>query len=219
MNIIKSKEKRFWSNYADIKISQKYRAWGDFMNERINKLCGEMYDAPVKDEFDRMDIFLPEAERDVKRICEYILNQQPKLTKYSAFTGFFNFDGSVVGDVFNRSGYPHNSRARGGLTALMNAVLRFDTHGISGAAVTNFNLDESSVKNEESFEKTVDMLEAYLRNGGIRFQLNHIGAQELRCARREPEKHRALRVRVTGYSEFFTNLEGDIQDSIIRRYD
>lgn len=82
------------------------------MNERIEKLTqltlkGEMYVTPVKTEFDRMDIFLPETERDVKRICEYISNQEPKLTEYSAFTGFFHFDGSVVGDLFNRSGHKH----------------------------------------------------------------------------------------------------------------
>jgi hypothetical protein len=40
-----------------------------------------------------------------KRICEYILNQEPKLTEYSCLTGFFNFDGSVVGDAFRRGGH------------------------------------------------------------------------------------------------------------------
>lgn len=82
------------------------------MNERIKKLTeltlkGEMYVNTVETKFDRLDLFLPEMEKDVKRLCEFILNQEPKLTEYSAMTGFFNFDyeGSVVGDAFRRPGH------------------------------------------------------------------------------------------------------------------
>ena len=64
------------------------------MIERIEKLTeltlnGEMYVNPIKTEFDREDLFLSENEMQVKRICEYILNQAPKITKYSKLTGFF----------------------------------------------------------------------------------------------------------------------------------
>lgn len=86
------------------------------MKKRTEKLAeltlkGQMYVSPVQTEFDRMDIFLGEQERDVKRICEYIDNQQPLITKYSAFTGFFNFDRAcgVVGDIFNRGGHRNTS--------------------------------------------------------------------------------------------------------------
>lgn len=80
------------------------------MVERIEKLtaltlCGEMYVEPVKTDFDREDLLLPESEMQVKRICAYIANQKPKITKYSKLTGFFRFDGSVVGDAFCRSGH------------------------------------------------------------------------------------------------------------------
>lgn len=80
------------------------------MVERIEKLTeltlsGEMYLNPIKTEFDREDLFLSESKMQVKRICEYIVNQEPKITKYSRLTGFFRFDGSVVGDAFVRSGH------------------------------------------------------------------------------------------------------------------
>ncbi len=80
------------------------------MTERIQKLMeltlkGEMHVKTVDTAFDRMDLILPEQEKDVKRICEYILNQRPLLTKHSLLTGFFRFDGSVVGDAFHRSGH------------------------------------------------------------------------------------------------------------------
>ena len=87
------------------------------MTDRIAKLTrltlqGDMYVAPVKTEFDREDLLLSQSEMDVKRICEYILNQEPKLTEYSSMTGFFNFDGSVVGDAFRRSGHKGFSEAK-----------------------------------------------------------------------------------------------------------
>ena len=85
------------------------------MTERIKKLTeltlkGDMYVEPVKTEFDRKDLLMPQDECDVKRLCEYILNQEPKITEYSRFTGFFRFDGSVVGDAFTRSGYRETQR-------------------------------------------------------------------------------------------------------------
>ena len=80
------------------------------MTDRIQNLtartlAGEMYVHPVAVTFDRCDIFLTESERDVKRLTEYILAQEPMITEDSAMTGFFNFNGSVVGDAFHRSGH------------------------------------------------------------------------------------------------------------------
>jgi len=86
------------------------------MEERIRKLCemtlrGEMMVTTRKTEFDRKDLFLPKIQREVKRLCEYILNQEPQLTEYSALTGLFRFDGSVVGDAYNRSGHKETQEA------------------------------------------------------------------------------------------------------------
>ncbi|MBQ2704576.1 MAG: pyruvate formate lyase family protein, partial [Clostridia bacterium] len=80
------------------------------MNERIEKLTnltlkGEMYAHPVATEFDREDLFLSRQQMESKRLCEFILNQEPVLTEYSKMTGFFNCDSSVVGDAFRRMGH------------------------------------------------------------------------------------------------------------------
>ena len=71
---------------------------------------GEIFAEPTKTEYDRNDIFLSEAECSVKRLCEYIQNQEPVLTEYQTMTGFINFDGTVIGDAFRRKGHA-NSRA------------------------------------------------------------------------------------------------------------
>lgn len=87
------------------------------MSERIAALAqktviGEMYVYPVKTEYDRMDWFLSEVKRIAKRVCEYILNQEPLITENSCFTGLIKFDGSVEGDIFHRRGYPHFDQLR-----------------------------------------------------------------------------------------------------------
>ena len=100
----------------------------------------------------------------------------------------------------------------------MNSILKLDEHGISSATVTNFNLDPSYEKDDESFEKTVSMLESFLKSGGIQFQLNHTSYEELLSAKAKPDDYKHLKVRVTGYSEYFTKLNDAIQESIINRY-
>ena len=87
------------------------------MNEIIKKLTdltltGQMYATPVKTAYDDADLLLPKQQMESKRLCEYILNQEPKLTEYSCLTGFFNFDGSVVGDAFRRGGHAGFDEAR-----------------------------------------------------------------------------------------------------------
>ena len=84
------------------------------MNERIAALAektvgGEMYVYPVKTEYSDADLLLSETKRSAKRVCEYILNQEPLITENSCFTGLIKFDGSVEGDIFSRPGYPHFS--------------------------------------------------------------------------------------------------------------
>ena len=85
------------------------------MTERIAHLTdltlkGNMYVHPTQTEFDRKDLFLSENDRDVKRLCEYILNQEPKLTEYQTMTGFFNFNGAVIGDAFRRGGHRNTQK-------------------------------------------------------------------------------------------------------------
>lgn len=86
------------------------------MNERISQLAklvmdGKLYHQTVPTEYDREDLFLPDAARNAKQFCEYMLNQEPQITEYSRLTGFFRFDGSCYGDIFTRIGYRHATEA------------------------------------------------------------------------------------------------------------
>ena len=127
-------------------------------------------------------------------------------------------DGRFAGDLLKFGICQSEGRDRNGLTALLNSVAALDKNAIScGSTVTNISLDEQLIKNDEYFDKTVDMFETYFKNGGIHFQLTYVSKEDLLAAKKNPENYGNLRVRVTGFSEYFVRLKDSIQDDIIDR--
>ena len=61
------------------------------------------------------------------------------------------------------------------------------------------------------------MMETYFKNGGLHFQLNYVSKEDLKKAKVTPEEYKNLRVRVSGFADYFVNLPDPIQDDIIER--
>lgn len=107
---------------------------------------------------------------------------------------------------------------RSGLTALLNSIAKIDSTGIGcGSTVTNIMIDETLIKNDDNFEKTVDMFETYFKNGGVHFQLTYVSKEDLISAKSNPEEYKNLRVRVSGFSDYFVKLSDEVKDDIIDR--
>jgi formate C-acetyltransferase len=51
----------------------------------------------------------------------------------------------------------------------------------------------------------------------VHFQLTYVSKADLLAAQKDPEKYNSLRVRVTGFSDYFVNLRESIQNDIIER--
>ena len=127
-------------------------------------------------------------------------------------------DGRRAGDQLKFGLGQSEGKDRKGLTALLNSIAKIDPNGIGcGSTVTNITIDEQLIKNDENFDKTVGMFESYFKNGGVHFQLTYVSKEELISAKEMPENHRNLRVRVTGFSDYFVNLSEPLQDDIIAR--
>lgn len=128
-------------------------------------------------------------------------------------------DGRHNGDALKFGLGQSDGYDREGLTALLNAVAKCDEHHIisGGPSVTNLNLDEQLIVNPDNFPKTAKMLETYFKNGGSQFQLNFVSQETLKQAKITPEEYKNLRVRVSGFSDFFVRLDNSIQDEIISR--
>ena len=101
---------------------------------------------------------------------------------------------------------------------MLNSVAKVDPSGIGcGSTVTNITLDEQLIKNDANFEKTVDMLETYFKNGGVHFQLTYVSKEDLIKAKETPDDYKHLRVRVSGFSDYFLRLNDALQNNIIER--
>ena len=127
-------------------------------------------------------------------------------------------DGRQAGEQLQFGLGQSGGRDRNGLAALLNAIAKVDPNGIGcGSTVTNLSIDEQLIRNDDYFEKLVDMLETYFLNGGVHFQLTYVSREELLCAQKTPEDYRHLRVRVTGFADYFVKLHRAIQEDIINR--
>ena len=127
-------------------------------------------------------------------------------------------DGRKAGETLKFGLQQSGGYDRNGISALLNSIAKVDPNAIGcGSTVTNLMIDEQLIRNDEHFEKTVDMLETYFKNGGVHFQLNYVSKEDLLNAKVMPEDYKNLRVRVSGFSDYFVKLNEAIQDNIIER--
>ena len=89
------------------------------MEQRVTSLAAlqrkqDLYETPVTEiEYDPLDLALPEAELNGKRIMEYTLAQPVYITEENRFTGMLRFNAPPVpGDVFSRRGHKWFAEAR-----------------------------------------------------------------------------------------------------------
>ena len=71
---------------------------------------------------------------------------------------------------------------------------------------------------EDGAKVIADTMETYFEKGGMHLQINLVDKDTLIDAQNNPEKHRDLLVRVTGYSAYFVTLSPESQDNIIARF-
>ena len=127
-------------------------------------------------------------------------------------------DGRHAGDPFGVGSGQNDGKDREGIPALLHSVATMTPSLImNGGSVFNLKVDSTLVKNDDNFEKFVSLMEKYFEMGGLHFQLNYLEPGQLLDAQKHPDKYRNLRVRVSGFSAYFTTLDPDIQNDVIRR--
>jgi len=111
---------------------------------------------------------------------------------------------------------PVQGADRQGPTAVIKSVAKMD-HIRTGGTLLNQKFAPQFLADEEGIEKVTRLVRSYFSLDGHHIQMNVVNADTLRAAQQEPEQYRDLIVRVAGYSDYFCDLNTDLQNEIINR--
>ncbi|MDR3310249.1 MAG: hypothetical protein LBS90_02725 [Oscillospiraceae bacterium] len=104
-----------------------------------------------------------------------------------------------------------------GPTAVLASALRSGFSEVSYASVLNQKFTAAIASDDANIDKLIAYTDTYLRSGGSHIQYNIVDSEELRDAKRVPEEYSDLVVRIGGFSAYFVQLSGAIQDDVIFR--
>lgn len=104
-----------------------------------------------------------------------------------------------------------------GPTALLNSVLKANQLLATSGNVLQMKFSKNQFNTDRGIASFVALAKTYFRMGGQTLQVNVTSKEELIDAKKNPDKHKNLIVRVGGYSAYFVNLEEGLQDNIIKR--
>ncbi len=103
-----------------------------------------------------------------------------------------------------------------GPTAVLQSATKIN-HIKTGGTLLNQKFAPSFFNNNTSIIKLRQLIRSYFKMEGHHIQFNVVEANTLRKAQETPEKYSDLIVRVAGYSDYFNNLEENLQNEIIKR--
>jgi formate C-acetyltransferase len=125
-------------------------------------------------------------------------------------------NGRLAGEPLSEGISPSQGADVRGPTAVVRSAASID-HVRTGGTLLNQKFSPEVLDGETGIDNLVQLIRGYFRMGGHHIQFNVISGETLRAARENPNGYRDLIVRVAGYSDYFAQLGGDLQDEIIAR--
>lgn len=111
---------------------------------------------------------------------------------------------------------PEKGADRNGPTAVIKSAAKIDQLK-TGGALLNQKFSPSVVAGEKGIDSLASLVRSYFAMDGHHIQFNVIDRDILIEAQKDPNLYPELIVRVAGYSDYFNNLDKDLQDEIINR--
>lgn len=87
---------------------------------------------------------------------------------------------------------------------------------INGGPLT-LEFASSMFADEDSVKKVGALVKAYIDMGGHQLQLNAVNTERMLDAKKNPDKHRQLVVRIWGWSAYFVELDEEYQNHVLLR--
>ncbi|OCN05941.1 pyruvate formate-lyase [Erysipelotrichaceae bacterium MTC7] len=104
-----------------------------------------------------------------------------------------------------------------GPTAVLKSVSRLDNELTTNGGLLNMKFLPEFFKNEAGVDKFASFMRSFVQLEIPHIQFNVVRKEDLLAAIAQPEKYRSLTVRVAGYTAYFTELAGELQNEIIAR--
>jgi formate C-acetyltransferase len=125
-------------------------------------------------------------------------------------------DGRLKGVPLSEGISPVQGADREGPTAVIKSASKMD-HLRTGGTLLNIKFTPALLRDGNGILAVMNLIRTYFRLDGHHIQFNVVDKETLIDAQKNPEKHRNLIVRVAGYSDYFCNLNTDLQNEIIAR--
>lgn len=104
-----------------------------------------------------------------------------------------------------------------GPTASLNSVARLDHSRFGNGINLNLKFDAETVEGREGRAALEALIRGYFAQGGMQVQINVLDPDVLEAAMHDPDSHRNLLVRISGYCAYFVDLTPAMQHELIDR--
>ncbi len=125
-------------------------------------------------------------------------------------------NGRLAGRAISDGTSPSHGADTHGPTAVVKSLGKLDQIK-SGGTLLNQRFMPSLLKREEDVNKLAHLIRTYFALGGHHIQFNIVDSETLYAAQKTPEDYRDLLVRVAGYSDYFNDMNADLQADVIAR--
>ncbi len=125
-------------------------------------------------------------------------------------------NGRLAGKSISDGTSPSHSADTHGPSAVIKSMTKFDLVK-SGGTLLNQRFLPSLLKKEEDIKKLGQLIRSYFTLGGHHIQFNIVDTATLLAAQACPSDYKDLMVRMAGYSDYFNDMNADLQQEIIER--
>lgn len=125
-------------------------------------------------------------------------------------------NGRFAGRAISDGTSPSHGADTHGPSAVIKSLGKLDQVK-SGGTLLNQRFLPGLLKKEEDISKLASLIRSYFALGGHHIQFNVVDTETLYAAQKCPEEYRDLLVRVAGYSDYFNDMNEDLQADVIAR--
>ncbi|MFH0759956.1 MAG: trans-4-hydroxy-L-proline dehydratase [Bacteroidota bacterium] len=125
-------------------------------------------------------------------------------------------NGRLAGKSISDGTSPSHGCDTHGPTAVIRSLSKLDQTK-SGGTLLNLRFLPSLLKRDQDVTKLGQLIRSYFTLGGHHVQFNIVDTATLLTAQKHPEEYKDLLVRMAGYSDYFNDMNEDLQQDIIDR--